>query len=175
MYAQLLLLHLSFHQFRPVYGCNSIFFTLHSCCYQPSCWSNNKNIRFGPCGTGNLIVWTGAKSIQNLFFLTNREHGDYIVLWRSGMIQSKWVTLSARPRPIRFYRKGNRFHWQKLGIRVIFLNLFLASLKRPGLLEGVMSSQESLMIHVLALCSKYKMCLTPSIFSEEPGWSFSAS
>lgn len=49
---------------------------------------------------------------------------------------------------------------KELEIRVIFLNLFLASWKRPGLLEGVMSSQESLMIHVLTLCSKYKMCPT---------------
>lgn len=49
---------------------------------------------------------------------------------------------------------------KKPEIGVIFLNLFLASWKRPGLFEGVMSSQESLMIHVPALCSKYKMCLT---------------
>lgn len=42
------------------------------CCYQSPCWSNNKNIGFGPCGTENLIVWTGAKSIQNLCFLSDR-------------------------------------------------------------------------------------------------------
>lgn len=59
-----------------------------------------------------------------------------------------------------FWGKQNWFHWQNLEIRVILLNLFSSSWKYLALLQGVMSSQESLMIHFPSLCSKYKMCLT---------------
>lgn len=46
-------------------------------------------------------------------------------------------------------------------ISVIFLNVCLASWEHCGLLEGVMSSQESLMIHVSALCSTYRTAASP--------------
>lgn len=52
---------------------------------------------------------------------------------------------------------------KKREISVIFLNVCLASWERRGLLEGVMSSQESLMIHVSALCSTYRTAASPDL------------
>lgn len=51
-------------------------------------------------------------------------------------------------------------------ISVIFLYVRLASWERRGLLEGVMSSQESLMIHVSALCSTYGTAAAPDQLPE---------
>lgn len=49
-----------------------------------------------------------------------------------------------------FAKKTKTKNWE---ISLIILNICVASWERPGLLEGVMSTQESLMIHVLGLCS----------------------
>lgn len=74
-----------------------------------------------------------------------------------------WISVWNWPRTSTPAKK--RFHCKKKKktnpeISIIILNVSLASWERPGLLEGVMSTQESLMIHVLALCSKCWMYLT---------------
>lgn len=64
------------------------------------------------------------------------EHNDCAVLWSTEMIQSKRANSFGLARDHLLLGKEIDFIGKKLEIRVIFLNLFLTSWKRPGLLEG---------------------------------------
>lgn len=64
------------------------------------------------------------------------EHNDCAVLWSTEMIQSKRANSFSLARNHPFLGKEIDSIGKKLEIRVIFLNLFLTSWKRPGLLEG---------------------------------------
>lgn len=129
----------------------------------------HKTIWFSPCGNENPIVWTRAKSTQNLLFLSN---GSTMIVLCCEVL--KWfnlrgLTVSVWPGTICFQEKKLISLAKNLKSESSFL---ISSWLLGNVLafwRGVMSSQESLMIHVLTPCSKYKMC--PIQF----GGSFSAS
>lgn len=141
------------------------------------------NIRSAPRGGENPIVWTGAESIHGVFFLSDTARWLHcsVRLWNDWIYIANCLKLAQdhrfRGKRDRFHRRQKKRKKKKREISVIFLNVSPASWEHPGLLEGVMSSQESLMIHVSALCSTYKMCRLlppPFLFGGKRRWSFCA-